>query len=93
LKPEKERTVTDDEQEKAYQRRLAEFRRKLSAMAVVVMKKKQLRPLDVAGSFIGCGHGVLDDAFGAEICDRYFAEMVVEVSKRDEPVKKKRLDS
>src|SRR6476620_5736525 len=27
LKPEKERTVTDDEQEKAYQHRLAEFRR------------------------------------------------------------------
>jgi hypothetical protein len=81
--------MTDDD-EKAYQKRLAEFRRHLSAMAIAVMKKKGLRPIDVAGSFIGCGHGVLDDNFGAEICDRYFAEMAMEVSKRDGAVKPER---
>jgi hypothetical protein len=71
--------VSDDEQEKAYQHRLAEFRRHLSAMAIAVMKKKGLRPLDVAGSFIGCGHGVLEDEFGKDGCDQYFAEMVDEM--------------
>jgi hypothetical protein len=68
-----------DENEAAYQKRLAEFRRKLSAMAIAVMKKKRLRPLDVAGSFIGCGHGVLEDEFGDDGADQYFEEMVEEM--------------
>jgi hypothetical protein len=58
--------MTDDttDEERAYQQRLADFRRKLNAMAIAMMQKKHLRPLDVASSFIGCGHGVLDDEFG-----------------------------
>jgi hypothetical protein len=73
--------MTDDttDEERAYQQRLADFRRKLSAMAIAVMQKKHLRPLDVAGSFIGCGHGVLEDEFGKELCNQYFAGMVEEM--------------
>jgi hypothetical protein len=45
--------MTDDttDEERAYQQRLADFRRKLSAMAIAVMQKKHPRPLDVAGSY------------------------------------------
>jgi hypothetical protein len=65
-----------------YQKQLAAFRRRVNVLAIDA--HKLFTPIDVAGTFIGAGYGVLEDAFGPELCDEYFTQMVEEMKAGDD---------
>ena len=73
-----ERVFNDDEEQAAYDAMLAKYRRHQSALAEAAVSAG-IRPIDVAGTNIGTGHGVLEQHYGKKKCDEYFFTFVEEM--------------
>jgi len=73
-----DRVRTDDEEQAAYDAMLAKYRSHVSHLAQAAISSG-IRPVDVAGSHIGAGHGVLEHQYGEKKCAEYFYTFVEEM--------------